>query len=231
VILKSRKDNFMIEMSDLIVNNLNRISSAFLDDPIKTIGAFASIGALVISWKNFKKDSTKVDLVIKRAQNGPLILQHPNDEYLIFEIYNRGISSVVINEIGIRSSQKPWVKNKYINLVDLPYSDIKEPEQGIGSLECVGLPGTIPGRSMGVFLLSYSGMKESCQNIKKQSLSSSNLNFGNQRLIKTFQEFQRCENQQKIYLQITPYCLTGSGERFIGCKSLIKLGNLKDSIS
>jgi hypothetical protein len=169
VILKSHKDEFMIEMSDLIINNLNRISSTFLDDPIKTIGAFASIGALVISWKNFKKDSTKVGLVVKRAQNGPLILQHPNDKYLIFEIYNRGISSVVINEIGIRSSQKPWVKNKYINLVDLPYSDMKDPEQGIGSLECVGLPGTIPGRSMGVGSPVLMGEAIACLNNRNEA--------------------------------------------------------------
>jgi hypothetical protein len=108
---------------------------------------------------------------------------------------------------------------------------MKDPEKGIGSLECVGLPGTIPGRSMGVFLLSYSGMKESYQNIQKQSLSSSDLSFGNQRLTKTFQEFQRYENQQKTYLQIIPYCLTGSSEHFVGRRSLIKLGNLKDSIS
>ena len=221
----------MIEIPDLITSNLTIGFSAFLKDPIKFIGAFASIGTLVISWKNFKKDSTKVCLVVKRAQNGPLILQHPNDEYLIFEIYNRGISPVVINEIGIRSSQKPWVKNKYINLVDLPFSDIKDPEKGIGSLECVGLPGTIPGRSMGVFLLSYSGMKKACQNIEKQILSSTSLGFGDQRLIKTLQDFQRHENQQKMYLQATPYCLTGSCERFVGHKSLIKLGHLKDSIS
>jgi hypothetical protein len=101
----------------------------------------------------------------------------------------------------------------------------------MGSIECVGLPGTIPSRSMGVFLLSYSGMKKSHQSIKNKDLSPINSAFGDKRLLDTFQSFKKCEKLQGTYLQIIPYCLTGSNEHFVGRKSLIKLGNLKDLIS
>jgi hypothetical protein len=208
------------------MNELSMIFSALIDDPIKTAGAIASTGAMIIGWKNFKKDSTKVNVVVKRAQNGPLALQHPDNEYLLFEVYNQGISPVVINEIGIRVSEIIWINHKFINLVDLAYSTIKDPKKSIGSIECIELPGTIPGRATGIFLLDYSGMRNSFLHLQKRKLSSDSLGFGNQRLIKAFHEFQRHQTREETHLQIIPYVFTGSGEIFIGSKSLIKLGDL-----
>ncbi len=221
----------MSDTANLLTIELSNIFSAFMEDQIKAVAAIASTGAMIISWKNFKKDFTKVNVVVKRSQNGPLALQHPNNEYLIFEVYNQGISPVVINKIGIRVPKFFWSKYKFINLVDLATSAIKDPDKFIGSLECVGLPGTIPGRSTGVFLLDYSGMRNSFLHIQQRNPSSNSLGFGNKRLIKTFQEFQRCQVQEETHLQIIPYILTGSGEYFTGSKSIIKLGDLGDTIS
>lgn len=223
------------------LNTLNSIWSALVSDPIKsisafaaTISAFAAIGALIVGWKNLKKDTIRVGLIVKRAQNGPLILQYPQKEFLLFEVYNQGITPVVINEVGIRLNWQIWRKNKLINLVDLPYSHshIRGQESAIGSLECIDLPGTIEARSMGVFLLDYSGMRDAAMHFQKRNISPTDPDFvGSKRVIKVFHEFQNLKNSENKYLQITPYVLTGSGEVFIGKKAYIKLGYLGDAVS
>jgi len=229
----------MTGVRNFMMNTLNSILSALKSDPIKSISAFAATisalaatGALIVGWKNLKKDTTRVSVVAKRAQNGPLILQDPQEEFLLFEVYNQGISPVVINEVGIKISGKSWGKTKRVNLVDLPDSflDMRGQESAIGTLECVGLPGTIPARSTGIFLLNYSSMRKASINYQKQSIPSMDPNFvGTQRVIRAFQEFQNREVPGGI--QITPYVLTGSGECFVGKKAIIKLGNLGDAVT
>lgn len=224
-----------------MLNTLNSIWSALVSDPIKSITALAAIisasaaiGGLIIGWKNLKKDTTRVSVVVQRAQNGPLILQHPQEEFLLFEVYNQGISPVVINEVGIKASQQSWGKPKLINLVDLPdsYLHMRGQESAIGTLECMGVPGTIPARSTGIFLLSYSRMREASINYQKRSISPSAPGFvGSQRVVRAFQEFQKLEIPKGKCLQITPYVLAGSGEYFFGKKAMIKLGNLGDAIT
>lgn len=231
----------MLGTLNSLLEALNVIWSDLANDPIKsisafaaTVSAFAATGALMVGWKNLKKDTTRVGIVAKRAQNGPLILQHPQDEFLLFEVYNQGIFPVVINEIGILIPRKVWNKNKFINLVDLPHSHSRrrDQESAIGTLEYVNLPGTIPARSTGVFLLSYSGMRNASSDYQKQIISPGSLDFvGSQRVIRTFQEFQNFEILQRKCLQITPYVLTGSGEHLIGKKAIIKLGNLGDVVT
>lgn len=102
------------------LNSLNTIWSALISDPIKSIGALAAIisasaaiGTLIIS---LRKDATKVKVVVKRAKNGSLILQHPQEEFLIFEVYNQGTTPVVINEIGITVFRGLWRKNNLLIL-------------------------------------------------------------------------------------------------------------------
>lgn len=217
-----------------ILSILNTIWSALMSDPIKTIGAFTSTGALIIGWMNLKKDTTKVSVVVKRAHNGPAILQRPKEEFLLFEIYNQGISPVVINQVGIRLPRQTSNKNKFINLVDLPHSylDMRGQESAIGTLECVGVPGTVPAKSTGIFLLSYSRMREASIAYQQQSISPYNADFvGSQRVIKAFQNFEIIEMPQGKCLQITPYVLTGSGEHITGKKTIITLGNLGDAIA
>ncbi|MEH2354748.1 hypothetical protein [Nostoc sp.] len=227
---------------NFILSTLNIIWSALISDPIKTIGALTSTGALIIGWMNLKKDTTKVSVVVKRAHNGPLILQRPQQEFLLFEIYNQGISPVVINQVGIRLPRKNSNKTKlinlflykFINLVDLPYSylDMRGQESAIGTLECVGVPGTVPAKSTGIFLLDYSRMRETSIAYQQKSMSPTNAEFvGSQRAIKAFQEFQNLEMPQGKRLQITPYVLTGSGEKITGKKTIITLGNLGDAIA
>jgi hypothetical protein len=224
-----------------LLHIFDSILSALLNDPVKSItacaaiiSASAAIGGLIVGWKNLKKDTTRVSVVVKRAQNGPLILQNPQEEYLLFEVYNQGISPVVINEVGIKINQKYWGKFKLINLVDLPHSflHMKGYESAIGTLECVGIPGTIPARSTGIFLLSYSRMREASINYQKQSISPNTPGFvGSQRVIKAFQEFQKLEIPKDKCLEIVPYVFTGSGEYFFGKKAIIKLGHLGDTVA
>ncbi|MEH2367388.1 hypothetical protein [Nostoc sp.] len=227
---------------NFILSTLNTIWSALIGDPIKTIGAFTSTGALIIGWMNLKKDTTKVSVVVKRAHNGPAILQRPKEEFILFEIYNQGISPVVINQVGIRLPRKTSNKTKlinlflykFINLVDLPHSylDMRGEKSAIGTLEYVGVPGTVPPKSTGIFLLNYSRMREASIAYKQQSMSPTSADFvGSQRVIKAFQEFQNLEMPQGKRLQITPYVFTGSGEHITGKKTIITLGNLGDAIA
>ncbi len=223
----------MADNLDFVLNSLSTFWSASISDPIKSIGAFASIGALIISWKNFRKDTTRIKVRVKRAQNGPLILQHPNGEFIAFEVYNQGLTSVVINEIGITVSRSLWSKKEFINLVDLPQSAliIRGQEDALGTLEYVGLPGTVSAKSLGIFLLDYSSMKAEFLSFSSQELSPESLNyFGSSRLIRTYQEFQKIQDCQGKHVQIIPYVLTGSGERFVGKKAYVKLGSLGDTV-
>jgi hypothetical protein len=152
---------------------------------------------------------------------------------LLFKVYNQSIFPAIINEVGIKTSKKPWDKPKLIDLVDLPdsYLDMRGEEGMIGTLECVGVPGTIPGRSTGVFLLSYSRMRKASINYQKRSVSPESSDFfGAERVFNAFQEFQSLEIIKEKCLQITPYVLTGSGEYFVGRKAIIRLGNLGDTV-
>ncbi|MBN3947214.1 MAG: hypothetical protein HWQ38_12350 [Nostoc sp. NMS7] len=223
----------MTNIVNYLIISLSTVWAALVSDPIKSIGSLAAIGTLLISWNNSRKDTTRVKVAVKRGQNGPLILQHPRDEFIIFEIHNKGLTSVVINEIGIKVPSKLWSKNQFINLVDLPHADLnlRESKEAIGTLECVGLPGTVSTKSLGVFLLCYSRMKEASLSYQKQKISSDSLDYvGRQRLIKVCQEFQKLQDSQGKNLQIIPYVLTGSGERFVGKKFYVKLGILGDAI-
>jgi len=222
----------MQNIVDFIISSLNTVWFALIADPIKTIGAFASIGALIISWKNFKKDTTRISISVKRAQNGAIALQHPTKEYLLFEVCNKGILAVVINDIGIRVCGRFRLRNQFISLVDMPMAHIymKGDEKGIGSLECVELPGSIPARTLGVFLLDYSGLKKEFTNCPNRDSLHETKNFGYRRVINAFNEFQKLEHIQGKYIQVTPYILTGSGERFVGKKSIVELGNLGDIV-
>lgn len=214
------------------LNSLSTVWSALISDPIKSIGAFASIGTLILSWKNLKKDATKVVLNVKRRTNGPLALQRPTEEYIDFEVYNQGTTPVVINEIGITTCRNLWSK-QFINLVELPdgHTRITNPGGAIASLDYVQLPGTIPARERGIFLLHYSRMRAAYFNYQNQEISPESPHFvGSQRLKRTYEEFQRLQERQGSNLQIIPYVLTGSGERFVGRKACVRLGILSDAV-
>ena len=230
----------MANIVNFFLNSLSTLWFALISDPLRSItafaaiiGAFASVGGLIINWKNFTKDATKLDLIVKRANDGPLILQHPWEEYLKFEVYNQGTTSVVINEIGITVSRGLWRKKQFVNLVGLPHADmdIRNQNNALGVIRYEGLPGSIPPKSLGLFLLHYSGMKTAYRNYQKQEIPADNLRFvGSQRLKKTCEEFQKLEDRQGKSVQIIPYVITGSGERFVGRKSCAKLGTLGDAV-
>jgi hypothetical protein len=223
----------MVDFFGFLLHTFALILSTLIVDPLKTISAFSATGALVISWKNLRKDATKVSVIAKRAYNGPLILQNPQKEYLLFEVYNQSISPIVINEVGIRMHENFWRKPKFINLIDLPYSymDISNQDGAIGSLEYIGLPGTIPTKSVGILLFCYSSMREASINCQNRNISQNYPGFvGDQRLIRAFQEFSILENRQERTLRVTPYVLTGSRAYAVGKKAIIKLGNLGEAL-
>lgn len=229
-----------MDLIDFLLSTFNTIGSVLVSDPIKSITALAAItsalaasGGLVVGWKNLNRDITRLRVTVKRAQNGYLILQSTNEEYLLFEVYNQGATSVVINEIGIGTSRKPWKKTSFVNLVDLPESNIilKNMISPLGSHEGISIPGTIPAKSVGVFLLSYTRMRSVAAIYQASNVSSKSRDFGSQRAINAFQEFQKLEIRQGESLQISPYVLTGSGESFLGRKVVVKLGSLNDSIT
>ncbi len=96
----------------------------------------------------------------------------------------------------------------------------------------MGLPGTIPARAMGVFLLNYSSLKDASLNYQKQNISPDRLDFvGSRRVNIILQEFYKSLDNQGKQLQITPYVLTGSGDRFVGRKAFIKLGKLGNAVA
>ena len=223
----------MLTAVTFLLNSVNTIWLALISDPIKTIGAFASIGALIISWKNLKKDATKISLVVERAQDGPLILQYPDQEFLVFKVHNQSATSIVVNEVGIVITER-LTKKHFINLIDVPYADmrLKGKEDALGSIECVGLPGDIPARSMGVSLLNYSALREASINYRSRKIVPDNPNFfGSNRVIRIFQACEKLQDSKGLTLHIIPYAVTGSGERFIGSKSRILLGSLGHTVS
>lgn len=235
----SSLDILMANVVNFFLNSLSTVWFVLISDPLRSItafaaiiSAFASVGGLIINLKNYTKDATKLDLIVKRAQDGPLILQHPRAEYLKFEVYNQGTTSVVINEIGITVSRGIWKKKQFVNLVGLPHADldIRNQHNALGAIKYEGLPGSIPPKSLGLFLLHYSGMKTAYLNYQKQEISADDLHFvGSQRLKKTCEEFQKLEDRQGKNVQIIPYVLTSSRERFVGRKAYVKLGTLGDA--
>ncbi len=76
--------------------------------------ALAGVGTFIINYKNSKKDTITLDIAVKRANNSLLILQNTTQEFILFEVYNKSLASVVINQIGFKS------KSQFINLVDIP---------------------------------------------------------------------------------------------------------------
>jgi hypothetical protein len=65
----------MANILGFVLNSLSTVGSALISDPIKSIGAFASIGTLILNWKIQRKDATKVKVVVKRADNSSFMLQ------------------------------------------------------------------------------------------------------------------------------------------------------------
>ena len=214
----------MTNFVEILTLSLENIWSIWNIEPAKVtalatlINVLLGITTLIILIINSKKDSTNVDVIAKRAQNGPLILLHQNDEFILFEVYNKSSSSVTINEVGFKS------KNQFINLVDLAhaYMSLQESVKALGTIEGVGLPGKIEPKSQGLFLVNYSGLRTAALAYQKNE----SVEFGEKRVITAYQELEKSLVYQTKNLQIVPYVSTGSGERIIGKKSSVKIGNL-----
>ena len=143
--------------------------------PFSPILSLVPLFGLIIAYKNLSKDRLILEIDINRAKDGWLPVNFPKEEFILFEVYNKGVSSTVINEIGIIIPKKIFKDCQIINLVGLPYSDqrIKNPDVS----PYVELPGILSSQTTGRFLLNYTSLKEKAVHYQELNLSSENQNL------------------------------------------------------
>ena len=226
----------------LMLNSLDKVLNHEITEVVKLVTLIISFSpilslvlslvpffGLIIAYKNLSKDRLILGIDVNRAKGGWLPVNFPKEEFILFEVYNKGVSSTVINEIGIIIPKKIFKDCQIINLVDLPYSTprIKNPDVS----PYVELPGILSSQTTGRFLLNYTSLKEKAVHYQEFNLSSEKSEFiGSQRLINTFKKLKEMEIKEGKYIQITPYIMTGSGKKCVGKKSMIKLGYLSDCL-
>ncbi|MGB2925450.1 MAG: hypothetical protein WBB82_09125 [Limnothrix sp.] len=200
------------------------------NDPVKYVTAFATVinsflasGALFISWKNSRKDETRLDVVAERLVSGSLALQNQQQEYIVFKVYNKSNHPILIDEVGIKVK-----RNKYINLVDLAgVHEYSSDSIILGTNSYTVIPGILQSKCIGYFLINYSCMRKYAnQYDDEQKSSSDNFSTGKNRVINTYRYFQSSESSDGQEIKLQAYILTGSKKYFVGNKSRITLGNI-----
>lgn len=159
-----------------------------------------------------------------------LAIQQPFTNYLLIEVVNKGYQAVIINEIGIVVHRR-----KYINFVDMPWTFplLKDHEEEMmGSLKWVAIPGTVNPQSIGIAQILFSNLEEAYKNIKKgKELSLEEPGYlGKLNLITAYEELMKSYDTSTQVLTVKPYTVTTTGQRFIGKKKTIKLGNLHKAV-
>jgi hypothetical protein len=185
----------------------------------------STITALVLVL-NFLKDRTKIIIKIKRDSDSALAIQNPLQEILLIQVINKGIKSVIINEVGVLVQKK-----KYINFVDmLQMFSIWRPmeEEIMGSVEWISIPGAVDSQALGVALILFNRLEETYKDIKEgKKLSLEQLkSLPTSKVISAYEELMKSYNSSTKVLTVKPYTVTATGQRFIGKKTKIQLGNL-----
>ncbi|WP_449417647.1 hypothetical protein [Phormidium nigroviride] len=186
-----------------------------------------TVTKLIYDWN---KDKTKLTIQIKRDSLSLPAIQQPLRNYLLIEVINKGYEDVIINEIGIAVSG-----NNDINVVDMPwiFPILKgHEEQMMGSLEWVALPGTVNPQSIGIAQILFSHLEEAYKNIKEgKELSPEEPGYlRTVNLVTAYEELMKSYNTSTQVLTVTPYTVTTTGQRFIGKKTQIQLGNLHKAV-
>lgn len=181
---------------------------------------------------DLNKDRIKIIVTVERDRDSLPAIQQPLINYLLLKVINKSYNPVVINEIAVIT------QSETINLVDMPwiFTHLKE-EQGeiLGSLEWVAIPGTVNPQSMGIALILFSNLEKAYKNIKKEGEKLSLEDPGYLRtvnLVTTYEELMKPNsyNTSTQVLTVKPYTVITTGQRFIGKKTKIQLGNLHTSV-
>ena len=186
-----------------------------------------NVSKLIYDWN---KDQIKITIQIRRDSVSLLAIQQPLRNYLLIEVVNKGYKNVIINEIGIAMPGK-----NDINVVDMPwiFPLLKEHEKEImGSLEWVAIPSTVNPQSIGIAQILFSNLEEAYKNIKKEKeLSLEEPGYLRTRnLINAYEELMKSYNTSTQVLTVKPYTVTTTGQRFLGKKTKIQLGNLHTAV-
>jgi hypothetical protein len=190
------------------------------------ISALAFVINLLKSIYDVNKEQTKIKIEIKRDSDSPLATQYPLQEILVIQAINKGSNLVILNEVGIVVQNK-----KYINIDILKIFPISKPieNQIMGNVDWVPIPGKVDPQSLGAVIISFSNFEKICKNIKEgQELSfleSTYLQTG-KKPIDAYEELMNSYNASTKVLTVKPYTVTATGQRFIGKKAKIQLGNL-----
>jgi len=197
--------------------------------------AFTTTLLILITGSRFiydlNKDRIKITVTVERDRDSLPAIQQPLRNYLLLKVINKSSNPVVINEIGVIT------QSETINLVDMPwiFTRLKEDKGEIlGSLEWVAIPGTVNPQSMGIALILFSNLEEAYKNIKKEKeLSSEDPGYlRTVNLVTTYEELMKPNsyNTSTQVLTVKPYTVITTGQRFIGKKTKIQLGNLHTSV-
>jgi hypothetical protein len=194
--------------------------------PLLLVNVF--FGTINVVKLIYDRNKDKINLIIqiKRDSISLFSIQKPLKDYLLIEVVNKGYNPVVIKEVGIVFSNK-----NYINIVDMPWiiPNYTEKDMDVmGSIEWVALPGTLNPGSLGILQILFSNLEEAYKNTKEQrELSIKEPGYLQRRNFFTlYEELMKLYNSDTQVLTLTPYTLTVTGERFIGKKTSIQLGNL-----
>jgi len=179
---------------------------------------------------DLNKDRIQITIEIKRDTVSLLAIQKPLTNYLLIEVVNKGYKAVIINEIGIVVPGK-----NDINVVDMPwiFPILKGHEKEMmGSLEWVAIPGTVNPQSIGIAQFFFSHLEEAYKNIKEgKELSLEEPGYlGSLNLVTAYEELMKSYNTSTQVLTVKPYTVTTTGQRFIGKKTKIQLGNLHTAV-
>jgi len=189
---------------------------------ITTLGLVVSLSTFIY---NVNKNRTKIKVEIKRDSDSVLSINRPLRNHLLIQVINEGSNPVTINEVGIALPRK-----KYINFVGMVGTFVKlkgQEKEIMGSLESIALPGIVNPQSMGIALILFSTLEESYKNIKEKELSIEEPGYLRTRnLIDAYEELMKSYNFSTQVLTVKPYTVTTTGQRFIGKKTKIQLGNL-----
>jgi len=197
--------------------------------------AFTTTLLILITGSRFiydlNKDRIKITVTVERDRDSLPAIQQPLRNYLLLKVINKSSNPVVINEIGVIT------QSETINLVDTPwiFTRLKEDKGEIlGSLEWVAIPGTVNPQSMGIALILFSNLEEAYKNIKKEKeLSYEDPGYlRTVNLVTTYEELMKPNsyNTSTQVLTVKPYTVITTGQRFIGKKTKIQLGNLHTSV-
>jgi len=194
---------------------------------ITIIFGVVNLSKVIYDWN---KDKLKITIKLKRDSVSLPAIQQPLRNYLLIEVINKGYKDVIINEIGIAVPG-----NNDINVVDMPgiFPLLKEHEKEImGSLEWVALPGTVNPQSIGIAQILFSNLEEAYKNIKKgKELSPEDPGYlRTLNLVTAYEKLMKSYNTSTQVLTVKPYTVTTTGQRFIGKKTKIQLGNLHTAV-